>query len=167
MPKLARLVDDWSTVPDLDGLRRYVVYEPVTGKGPTAAFAWVDGAATEGWLEVDERPRWDRGGSTIHRLSFFRRLPSIGRDEFARHWTEHVPLAERHHPTLLRYVQNYVVSEGEFDGVAELGFAEADDMVHRVYDSEEGKRIIRADVAEFTDTSSATRVDGFERVLVG
>ena len=167
MPKIACLVDDCSTAPPLDGLRRYVVYEPLDGVGPGAAFAWLDGAAPDGWLELDERPQWDRGGSAVYRITFFHRLPSLSRAEFARHWAEqHAPLAARHHPTLVRYVQNVVVAGGEVDGVAELGFASLEDMTKRVHDSDEGKAIIRADVATFLDLRSGTRVDGFERVLL-
>jgi uncharacterized protein (TIGR02118 family) len=166
MPKIARLVDDWSGIPDLHDLRRYVVYEPLRGAGPAAALAWLEGDVPDGWLDLDERPQWDRGGSFVHRIVFFRRLPSVTRDEFARHWTEqHAPLAARHHPTLRRYVQNVVRSAGDVDGVAELGFADVDDMERRVYDSDEGKRVIREDVATFIDVRAGSRVDGRARVL--
>ena len=149
------------------GLRRYVVIEPFAGDVPAAAFAWIDGEAPDGWHELDERVQWDRGGSQVHRIVFFRRLPTLTRSEFAIHWSErHAPLAARHHPTMLRYVQNVVVSPGDVDGVAELGFASIDDMAHRTYDSPDGKRVIREDVARFIDGQSGHRVDGTPRVLL-
>ena len=167
MSKIGRLVDDWSTAPALQGLRRYVVYEPLDGSGPGAAFAWIESDVPEGWLELDERRQWDRGIAAVHRITFFHRLPSVSRAEFARHWTEeHAALAARHHPTVVRYVQNLVVSGGAVDGVAELGFASAEDMTQRVYDSPAGKAIIRADVATFLDLRAGVRVDGIQRVLV-
>ena len=168
MIKVTRLLDDWSTVPQLPDLRRYVVYQPLDGEGPAAAFAWLDGSVPTGWLELDERLQWERERAQIHRVVFFHRLPSLTRAEFARHWTErHAPLAARHHPTMVRYVQNLVRSEGEVDGVAELGFASREDMEQRVYDSEDGKRVIRDDVNRFIQPRAGTRVDATEHVLVG
>jgi hypothetical protein len=165
--KLARVLDDWPRAPDLRGAHRYVVYEPLRGDGPAVAFAWLDGSVPEGWLELEERPQWDRGGATVHRIVFFHRRQSLTRVEFARHWSErHAPLAARHHPTLLRYVQNIVLSDGDVDGVAELGFADVDDLRSRVYDSDEGKRMIREDALRFIDMGAGTRVDGHRRVFV-
>ena len=166
MRKVAALLDDPSTALGIPGLCRAVAYEPLDGGRPSVAVAWVDGRAPQGWLELDEHPRWDRGGVSVHRIAFFNRLPSLSRAAFVHHWTEqHAALAARHHPTMRRYVQNVVVSGGEIDGVAELGFASIDDMTSRVYDSDAGRRAIRDDVAQFIDPHTGVRVDGYERVL--
>ena len=75
---------------------------------------------------VEERPQWDRGGETITRIAFVRRAAGLTREEFADHWTNvHAPLARKHHPVLVRYVQNIVLENPtptapEVDGIAEL-----------------------------------------------
>lgn len=142
------------------------MFDPIESGSPAAAIAWIDGDPPEGWLEVDERVQWDRGGSHVHRIIFFRRRSTLTREEFAAHWTNrHAPLAARHHPTMVRYVQNVVLSPGDVDGVAELGFASLDDLTHHVYDSPQGRLVIRDDVARFIDPHGGQRVDGRPRVV--
>jgi uncharacterized protein (TIGR02118 family) len=113
---------------------------------------------------VDERPQWDRGGETVARIAFVRRAAGMSHDEFADHWTNvHAPLARRHHPTLVRYVQNVVtepVTPGapEVDGIAELGFRSIRDVHERMYDSPAGAEIIRRDIQRFLDVPAGWRM---------
>ena len=114
--------------------------------------------------DVDERPQWDRGGETLVRISFVRRAPGLSREEFADHWTNvHAPLARKHHPTLVRYVQNVVtdsVTTGapEVDGIAELGFCSLRDVHERMYDSPAGADTIRRDIQQFLDVAAGWRI---------
>ena len=113
---------------------------------------------------VEERPQWDRGGETIMRISFVRRAARLTREEFADHWTNvHAPLARKHHPVLVRYVQNIVIEPvtpgaPEVDGIAELGFRALRDVHERMYDSPAGAEIIRRDVRRFLDVPAGWRM---------
>lgn len=134
-----------------------VVFTPgpadVCGDGPDA-------------YEIEEHVVLDRGVADppVRRIVFVRRLPSLTHAEFVDHWTgRHAELARRHHPGLCRYVQHVVVrpltpGAPPFDGVAELCFASRHDFETRMYDSPEGKAIIRADVATFIDTTAGRRL---------
>ncbi len=92
------------------------------------------------------------------------RAGGMSHAQFVEHWLQqHVPLALVHHPGLSRYVTNVVdrrLSDGgeEWDGVAELHFATADDLEHRMYDSAAGERIIAADIDRFIGRRAAYRV---------
>ena len=114
--------------------------------------------------QVDERPQWDRGGEAVVRIAFVRRAPGLSHDEFADHWTNvHAPLARKHHPTLVRYVQNVVIDPltpgaPEVDGVAELGFRTLRDVHERMYDSPAGAEIIRRDIQRFLDVAAGWRI---------
>jgi uncharacterized protein (TIGR02118 family) len=88
-----------------------------------------------------------------------RRAPGIGHDDFVRHLLErHVPLALRHHPRLRRYASSPIVpgtpNPGGYDAVAELWFDSLDDFRQGLYDSDEGRRVIAADVARFCTPGS-------------
>jgi uncharacterized protein (TIGR02118 family) len=123
---------------------------------PDGAHAW----------EVDERVQWDDapGAAGIKRVIFIHRLPSISWESFASHWSQdHAPLARKHHPALRRYVQNVVVARltddaPDIDGIAELSFATVTDMRERMFDSDEGRAVIAADVATFIDLAAGSRV---------
>ncbi len=84
--------------------------------------------------------------------------------QFVAHWLHrHVPLALVHHPGLSRYITNVIerrLSDGgaEWDGIAELHFATADDLRHRMYDSADGARIIAADIERFIGEGATYRV---------
>ena len=92
-------------------------------------------------------------------VSFVRRLESLSHQQFVRHWAEvHGPIAKAHHIGLSGYTQNVVRSTytpggAGIDGVAELQFATRADFDDRFYDSDEGKAVIRADVAQFIGRS--------------
>ena len=114
---------------------------------------------------VEERPQWDDfPAPVVTQVSFVRRVHDLSRDEFAEHWSSvHAPLARAHHPGVCRYVQNVVVEAltpdaPACDGIAELSFRSESDREQRMYDSLEGKEIIRADVRRFIDRSEGWRI---------
>lgn len=120
--------------------------------------------ARHAWL-VEERPQWDGAPASVKgpvvgvkQVTFLRRAASIDHAQFADHWsTAHAALARRHHPTLLRYRQNVVVdtlipgTPEDVDGIAELGMRLRLDFRERMYDSDEGRRIVGEDVRRFLD----------------
>lgn len=128
---------------------------------------------------VDELVQWEyerdwpdgTPSPGMKRMSFVRRVSTIDHDEFARHWNDqHAPLARVHHPGIWRYVQNVVtepLTDGspELDGIAELHFRTYDDLQHRMYDSDAGKEIIRADVRRFLDAPAGWRMLAVERIV--
>ncbi len=83
-----------------------------------------------------------------------RRRADLTREAYARRILEgHVPLALRHHPTLRHYVVNIIERSPEqgpeHDSMAALYFDSLADYTDRLYDSEEGRRIIARDVEGF------------------
>lgn len=90
-------------------------------------------------------------------VSFVQRLHDLSHEQFVRHWTErHTQLALRHHVGLCGYRQHvvrraYTPGGHVIDGIAELEFATRDDFEQRFYDSDDGKQIIRADIARFIE----------------
>jgi uncharacterized protein (TIGR02118 family) len=114
--------------------------------------------------QVEERPQWDHGGDRVYRIAFVRRATGLTREAFADHWRNtHAPLARRHHPVLVHYVQNIVVARltpdaPDVDGIAELGFRSVRDVHERMYDSPAGAEIIRRDVRRFLDVASGWRM---------
>ena len=65
----------------------------------------------------------------------------------------HVPIALRHHPTMRKYVVNVVeglrAGAAPLDSIGELSFDSLDDFRERLYDDDEGRRIVERDVAGF------------------
>jgi uncharacterized protein (TIGR02118 family) len=95
-----------------------------------------------------------------------RRHPDLTHAAFVEHWLgRHVPLALRHHPRLVRYVTNAVeqpLGNAEpLDGIAELCFADEESVRHGMFDSPDGERIIREDVARFIGATAAYRVSEY------
>jgi uncharacterized protein (TIGR02118 family) len=84
--------------------------------------------------------------------------------EFVAHWlSRHVPLALRHHPAMTRYVNNVVdqklsESSADLDGIAELHFPSEEVLRTGIFDSAEGERIVRDDIARFIGRTQAYRV---------
>ena len=142
----------------------------VSDDGLAVWMLWFDDVPETEWpgqsqvYAVDERPQWtlaDQVGVT--RVSFLRRAAGLTRQQFGDHWRDiHAPLAKRHHPSVIRYVQNVVVAPltpdtQEADGIAELSFVSVEDMHERHYDSPAGRDIIAADVRQFIDLSAGLR----------
>lgn len=95
-------------------------------------------------------------------VPFMKRLDEISHEEFVVRWREgHWPLVQRHHPGVCGYTQNIIqniaTANQTWDGISELHFATPQDMRYRIYDSEEGKRIIRQDVSEFMNPAAGQR----------
>lgn len=121
--------------------------------------------------EVEERLLWDRHGDWplgeraigFNRIALVPKVESLTREQFAEHWTDvHGPIAARHHPGIARYVQNVVLrahtpGAPDWDGIAELHFVRTEDFTERMYDSDEGRRIVREDVVRFIDPSRGER----------
>jgi uncharacterized protein (TIGR02118 family) len=125
---------------------------------------------------VDERVQiagpseWNDGppAAAIVQCSFVRRRPELTRAQFAAHWSDvHAPLVPVHHPGVARYVQHVVVAPltpdaPEVDGIAQLTFATPHDFHERYYDSESGRRLVGADVAQFIDRPAGWRMTARE-----
>jgi uncharacterized protein (TIGR02118 family) len=89
-----------------------------------------------------------------------RRRPDIDHQRYADLLLNgHVPIALRHHPTMRKYVVNIVEQSPpdalELDSVGELSFATLEDFERRLYDSPDGERIVRRDVAGFMGEAHA------------
>ncbi len=94
-----------------------------------------------------------------------RRRPDLDRDAFVRHWFgTHAPIASAHHPGLTRYHTNLAegrLGDGDgpaWDGFTELHFASGDSIAGGLFDSAEGERLVREDIAKFLAHAGAYRV---------
>jgi len=116
-----------------------------------------DAYVTSEHVQKSVRPAPRLGARTpgIKMMCPIRRRDGMSHDEFVEHWlTRHVPLALEHHPGLSRYVTNVVderlsPSGEDWDGVAELHFASAEDLSRGMFDSPAGEREIRRDIERF------------------
>jgi len=92
------------------------------------------------------------------------RKPELTHAAFVEHWlTRHVPLALRHHAAMTRYVTNVVdqrLSERgpELDGIAELYFPSIEALRSGMFDSPDGERVVRDDMARFIGRTAAYHV---------
>jgi hypothetical protein len=74
---------------------------------------------------------------------------------------DHVPLALKHHPTMRRYTVNIVrdeeggASSGPVDSIGQLCFDSLQDYQKRLYDSDEGERLVHEDVSRFMAAATA------------
>lgn len=156
---------------DLPGLQRSSV--EVSEDDLALWMFWLDALPDIAWPDqsqvyvVDERPQWSSDQRVgVTRVSFLHRAAGLTRGEFGDHWRDvHAPLAKRHHPNVIRYVQNVVVDTltperpetSEIDGIAELSYLSVDDMEARQYDSDAGREIIVADIRRFIDLPAGWR----------
>lgn len=122
-----------------------------------------DAYATTEHVQKDARPPAPLGRRTpgVKMVCPIVRVPHLTHDAFVAHWLErHVPLALRHHPGLVKYVTN-VVDERlsptgpALDGIGELHFASPDALATGLFDSADGERTIRDDMARFIDHTAA------------
>jgi uncharacterized protein (TIGR02118 family) len=92
------------------------------------------------------------------------RRPDLTHAQFVGHWLgRHVPLARRHHPGMGHYVTNVAEQRLsptglDLDGVAELAFASPEALAAGMFDSLDGERIVRDDIARFIGRTAAYRV---------
>jgi uncharacterized protein (TIGR02118 family) len=89
-----------------------------------------------------------------------RRRDGMTHDEFVAHWLgRHVPLGLRHHPGLIGYVTNVVDARlgggEEWDGFGALYFRSMESLATEIFDSPEGERVIRDDMARFIGHTGA------------
>jgi uncharacterized protein (TIGR02118 family) len=89
-----------------------------------------------------------------------RRRPDLTHERYAELLLHgHVPLALRHHPTMRKYVVNIVeglrAGAEPLDSIGELTFDSLDDFRDRLYDTDDGRRIIERDVAGFMGGADA------------
>jgi uncharacterized protein (TIGR02118 family) len=100
------------------------------------------------------------------------RRDGMSHADFVEHWLEqHVPLALRHHPGMARYVTNVVDQQlsrsGQpWDGIAELHFPSAEELRSGMFDSTEGERVIREDIARFISRTGAYRAVEYVQKLL-
>ena len=107
----------------------------------------------------------------IKSMYLARRRADLTHDEMISHWGNiHAPLALKHHIGMWRYARNVVeaallpVAE-PWDGFAELYFRSSEDLIQRMFDSDEGRSVIRADIARFSGPGKALHTR--EHVLLG
>jgi uncharacterized protein (TIGR02118 family) len=126
------------------------------------------------WYAVSEALRWQRPGTNrsaagVSHICCVGRATGLSESQFEQHWAEvHRPLAQKHHFGMELYVQNVVRgpvgSSGKgIDGIAELGFRSEDALQNEMYDSDEGLKIISADVSKFVGSASC----GLYRLIAG
>ena len=87
--------------------------------------------------------------------------PDLSHREADLHWRDqHTPLALRHHVAMTHYTQLSIVHRiagPEWDGFALCGFDSLEDLKQRFYETDEGRRAIREDVARFADARRSPR----------
>jgi uncharacterized protein (TIGR02118 family) len=140
---------------------------------PSRDLLYKEAREVEVWRVEPHQPITSAEPTEIKRVSFVHRRDDLTHEQFVRHWTEvHAPLARVHHPGIADYTQNvvrraYSPGGANIDGIAELRFRTRADLETRFYDSEAGKAIIRADVAEFIGQSGLATTLMRERVIKG
>jgi hypothetical protein len=107
-------------------------------------------------LEIEERVRkdvrgWSGSGDQpgVSLLAFCGAPDGQARQETLRHWSEHVRLAVTIHHGAERYIQNVVLGDHPWFGIAELLLADADDLPGQLFRSPADADEINEDVAEF------------------
>jgi len=101
-----------------------------------------------------------------------RRRADLSREAFVKHWFgTHAPIASAHHPGLTRYHTNLAerrLGGGDgpaWDGFTELHFASADSIAAGLFDSPEGERRVREDIAKFLSHAGFYRVAEYVQKL--
>jgi uncharacterized protein (TIGR02118 family) len=125
---------------------------------------------------VKERPvEWAVGSASpgIAAVYGTRRHPSLDRAGYDQHWRDvHGPLAVRHHVGMWDYWQcvlddDLLPGSVDYDGVAIVQFPSMTDLEERFFDGPEGRAVIQADAASFTDLGTLDRVLMIEHILKG
>lgn len=101
------------------------------------------------------------GAAGVYGLFPMVRQSAKSHAEADAHWRDvHAPLALRHHGYMSHYVQLSVVHRlqgARFDGFALCGFPTLEDLRERFFSTEDGPKVIAADVARFADTQRSPR----------
>jgi len=153
-------LDDFRTrLYDSETGRAAVARDTARFLGGAAAYATTEHVQRSGTVDI---PLGEPSGM-VKLVCPVRRRVDLTHDAFVEHWLgHHVPLALRHHPGLVRYVTNVVdtaLGDAEpYDGIAELSFADEQALRTGMFDSADGERIIREDIARFIGRTAAYRV---------
>lgn len=114
------------------------------------------------WVPGEASP----GVSVVYQV---RRHRDLDKAEFHDHWERtHCPIALRHHLGMWDYQQVSVVADhtaDPIDGLAIVQFGVAEDFHDRFFDGPEGRRVISADAASFTDSATTRRQITTEEVF--
>jgi hypothetical protein len=113
-------------------------------------------------VQMDDRrgPHVGERSPGVKAIYLVRRNEQLNDQEARQRWKDHAPLAKAHHAGMSRYVQNGVIAAltagaPTVNGIAELHFPTQDDLEQRLYDSEQGRDAIRADVSTLVAESVA------------
>lgn len=93
-------------------------------------------------------------------LVYASRKPGMSQEDFEKHYRHvHAPLARKHHPALIGYVQNFVRMNlmGDvpaIDVITEMQFHDRADFKKHFYRDDDSMAIIGADIAGFMDINS-------------
>ncbi|MCW5889727.1 MAG: EthD domain-containing protein [bacterium] len=136
------------------------------GRDVARFLAGADTYLTTEHVQRAPAPATPRGARSpgIKMLCPLRRRPDMTHEAFVAHWLgTHVPLALRHHPGMSRYVTSVVERRlgdtgEEWDGFAALHFPSDEAWRTGLFDSPEGERVVREDIARFIGTTGPYRV---------
>jgi hypothetical protein len=135
------------------------------GLFPAGTACWYD-------VDVDEDPRFLDGDGTsaasaglnrlpgMRKVTFHRRLPGHDLRAYRARYLEHRAIARIHHANASRYRQNLVTGyEGPddhaADGVSEHWYRDLDEAINQHFARPDSPRVVRADVLEWLDVSTA------------
>lgn len=130
------------------------------------------------WLVSEHEPKpyrrdWLDGEPSpgIKLITLMRPAEGLVLADCARYWVnQHTSLALRVHVGLWHYVQNVVAQEagletGDVFGLAELHFRSRESLREERYDSEEGRRSVRADIPNFMSAEQSQGGYFTERIV--
>ena len=115
-------------------------------------------------LSIGERDATGARSPGVKLMCPVQRRADLSREDFIEHWLgTHAAIARVLHPGLTRYFTNVVElrlgSGGDpWDGFTELHFASAEPIAGGLFDSAEGERAVRDDIALFIGRAGAYRV---------
>jgi uncharacterized protein (TIGR02118 family) len=126
--------------------------------------------------EIVRRPyekTWPDGDASpgVKLVCFVKRKAELDHAAYSRHWRDnHGPLALKHQTGIWHYVQNHIVelltdSTPDFDGLGELHFKTATDVVERMFDGEASVTAIFEDVPRFMDSDASTTLPTKEYLI--
>jgi uncharacterized protein (TIGR02118 family) len=142
-------------------------------------FELPEGASLVGAYEVHEVVKrdyertWPDGAPSpgVTLVCFVRRKLDITWQAYSDHWRDnHGPLALRRQPGFWRYVQNHVVERltdvtPAFDGIGQLHFRTATDVLDKMFDSPEGQEEIMTDTFRFMSHEGSTTLPATEWLI--
>ncbi len=104
-------------------------------------------------VQKDHVRTWPPGSPSpgVKAIYLVRRRDELSDAQARQRWSSHADIAREHHAGMSRYVQNGVrraLTPGAplRHGIAMLHFPTLEDLEMRMYDSEEGRRVVQQDV---------------------